>query len=54
MNLTSKVLVALVLATAIAAPLLAQEEKTLAERNVYLFTQDGRMVGMAVDLHPDA
>ena len=49
MNLISKALVATALATALAAPLLAQEEKTLAERNVYLFTPDGRMINMPVN-----
>jgi hypothetical protein len=32
-----------------AAPLLAQEERTLAERNVYLFMPDGRMISMPTD-----
>jgi hypothetical protein len=49
MNITSKLVMTSVLALALAAPLLAQEENTLLERNVYLFTPDGRMIKMAVD-----
>ena len=54
MNLTSKVLMAMALAAVVAAPLLAQEEKTLAERNLFLFTQDGRMVSMPVNAQKQA
>jgi len=54
MNRASKILVAIALATAATAPLLAQEEKTLAERNVFLFTQDGRMVSMPVNAQKQA
>jgi hypothetical protein len=52
MNLASKLLVAaaltLPLASSFAAPVLAQEQEgqTQLERNVFLFTPDGRMIRM--------
>jgi hypothetical protein len=47
MNLASKVLVASALALSFAAPALAQvETQTSLERNVFLFTPDGRMIKM--------
>jgi hypothetical protein len=49
MNTTSKLVMTSVIALALAAPLLAQEQNTLLERNVYLFTPEGQMVKMAVD-----
>jgi hypothetical protein len=49
MSRASKVLLAAALAAVFAAPLIAQEEKTLQERNVYLFTPDGRMINHKVD-----
>jgi hypothetical protein len=47
MNIASKIIAASVLALSFAAPALAQEMNTLNERNVYLFTADGRMVKMS-------
>lgn len=47
MNIASKIIMASALALSFAAPALAQEMNTLAERNVYLFTPDGRMVKMS-------
>ena len=47
MNIVSRIIVASTLALSFAAPALAQEMNTLGERNVYLFTADGRMVKMA-------
>jgi hypothetical protein len=49
MSITSKLAMTSVIALALAAPLFAQEQNTLLERNVYLFTPDGRMIKMAVD-----
>ncbi len=47
MNIASKVLLASALAISFAAPVFAQEETALAERNVYLF-MNGKMVHMHV------
>lgn len=44
MTTLAKVLLATTLAFSAAAPVLAQEAHTLTERNVYLFTADGRMI----------
>lgn len=49
MKMVSKVLIGSALALTIAVPLFAHEEKTLEERNVYLFTPDGRMISRSVD-----
>src|SRR5579864_4711132 len=47
MNIASKILIASALALSAAGPALAQEMNTLAERNAYLFTADGRMIKMS-------
>ena len=47
MNIASKILVATALALSFAAPVLAQEESALGERNVYAF-MNGKMVHMKV------
>ena len=49
MNIASKIIVASTIALSFAAPALAQEMNTLAQRNVYLFTADGRMVKMSAN-----
>ena len=45
MNTVSKLLLTAALAVSFAAPVLAQEDQTLEERNVYLF-MNGKMVHM--------
>ncbi len=47
MNIASKLLLASALAVTAVAPVMAQEETTLSERNVYLF-MDGKMIHMQV------
>ncbi len=48
MSIASKFLLTSLLALSFAAPALAQEESTLAERNVYLF-MNGKMIHTAVN-----
>jgi len=50
MNITSKLLLASVVALSFAAPVLAQEEDTLIDRNVYLF-ENGKMMRMSAKDH---
>lgn len=48
MSVASKLLLASALAVSLAAPALAQEQNTLLERNVYLFT-NGKMIHTTVN-----
>lgn len=48
MKIATTLLAASTIALALAAPVMAQEENTLAERNVYLF-MNGKMVHMQVN-----
>jgi hypothetical protein len=48
MKIATTLLAASTIALALAAPAMAQEENTLAERNVYLF-MNGKMVHMQVN-----